>query len=297
MLDALWIDIRHSLRGLHRSPGFSLVVIATVALAIAANTAIFSLLNAIVLRTVPVSDPDRLVAISTSDTQTTQLGFIYADTFTAFRAQQRSFATLSMYTGGAYPRIDARGATVYAGVESVTPEYFALVGARLAAGVRSLPAPARGHRRRPRQAPSQARRITDRLSAGKCLRRRARRRVEMLNMMAAPVQRSSVSTFVRPHRALYGRAGCRGLAFDLFVPHVCYGAEIALSPVSGPERARTELIAAGLREPRARRGRSRGASRRLRGTGELQTATDSVSLTRAQSRSSFGSKTTHSMPS
>ena len=82
MLDALWIDIRHSLRGLRRSPGFSATVIATVALAIAANTAIFSLLNAIVLRPVPVSDPDRLVAISTIDTQSTQQGFIYADTFT-----------------------------------------------------------------------------------------------------------------------------------------------------------------------------------------------------------------------
>jgi hypothetical protein len=109
MLDALWIDIRHSLRGLRRSPGFSLVVIATVALAIGANTAIFSLLNAIVLRAVPVSDPDRLVAVSTTDTQTTQPGFIYADTFTAFRAQQRSFATLSMYSGGWVPRIEARG--------------------------------------------------------------------------------------------------------------------------------------------------------------------------------------------
>jgi hypothetical protein len=79
MLDALWIDIRHSLRGLRRSPGFSLVVIATFALAIGANTAIFSLLNAIVLRAVPVSDPDRLVAISTTDAQTTRPGFIYAD--------------------------------------------------------------------------------------------------------------------------------------------------------------------------------------------------------------------------
>ena len=134
MLDALWIDIRHSLRGLRRSPGFSVAVIATVALAIAANTAIFSLLNAIVLRPVPASDPDRLVAISTTDSRTTQQGFIHADTFTAFRAQQRSFATLSMYNGGFYPRIDARGATAYAGLEGVTSEYFALVGARVAAG-------------------------------------------------------------------------------------------------------------------------------------------------------------------
>lgn len=134
MLDALWIDIRYSLRGLRRSPGFSLVVIATVALAIAVNTAIFSLLNAIVLRSVPVSDPDRLVALSTSDAETTQPGVIYAETFTAFRAQQRSFTTLSLYNGGWFPRIDARGAAVYAGVEGVTPEYFDLAGARLAAG-------------------------------------------------------------------------------------------------------------------------------------------------------------------
>jgi putative ABC transport system permease protein len=134
MRDALWIDIRHSLRGLRRSPGFALVVIATLALEIGANTAIFSLLNAIVLRAVPVSDPNGLVAISTTDTQTTRPGFIYADTFTAFRTQQRSFATLSMYSGGFVPRIEARGAAVYAGVEGVTREYFALVGARLAAG-------------------------------------------------------------------------------------------------------------------------------------------------------------------
>ena len=134
MLDALWIDIRHSLRGLRRSPGFSLVVIATFALAIGANTAILGLLNAIVLRPVPVSDPDRLVSISTTSMQTTQPGFIYAGTFTAFRAQQRSFAALSMYSGGWVPRIEARGVAVYAGVEGVSPEYFPSVGARLTAG-------------------------------------------------------------------------------------------------------------------------------------------------------------------
>lgn len=134
MLDAPWIDIRHSLRGFRRSPGFSLVVIATFALAIGANTAILGLLNAIVLRPVPVSDPDRLVSISTTSMQTTQPGFIYAGTFTAFRAQQRSFAALSMYSGGWVPRIEARGVAVYAGVEGVSPEYFPSVGARLTAG-------------------------------------------------------------------------------------------------------------------------------------------------------------------
>jgi predicted permease len=134
MLDAMWIDIRHSFRCLRRSPGFSLVVTATFALAIGANTTVFSLLNAIVLRAVSVSDPDRLVAISTTDTRTTQPGYIYVDALTAFRAQQRSFSTLSMYSGGGVLRIEARSAAVDAGVEGVMPEYFALVGARLAAG-------------------------------------------------------------------------------------------------------------------------------------------------------------------
>lgn len=134
MVEALWTDIRDSLRGLRRSPGFSLAVIATFALAIGANVTIVSLLNAIVLRPVSVSDPDRLVAISTTDPQTTRPGFIYADAVTAFRREQRSFATLSMYTAGFAPRLEARGSSVYAGMEGVTPEYFDLVGTRVAAG-------------------------------------------------------------------------------------------------------------------------------------------------------------------
>src|SRR5712692_4654495 len=133
MLDALWIDIRHSFRGLRRSPGFSLVVTATFALAIGANTAVFSLFNAIVLRPVSAFDPDRLIAISTTDMRTVQPGYIYAETFTAFRAQQRSFSTLSMYSSAA-PRIQARDAVVDAGIEGVMPEYFGLLDARLAAG-------------------------------------------------------------------------------------------------------------------------------------------------------------------
>lgn len=120
MLDALWKDIRHSIRRLRRSPGLSLVVVATLALAIGANTTVFSLLNATLLRTVSVPDPDRLVAISTTDTRTTLPGYIYLDTLTAFRAQQQSFSTLSMYSGRLF-RIDARGLAVDVSGEGVLP--------------------------------------------------------------------------------------------------------------------------------------------------------------------------------
>ena len=133
MLDALWTDVRHSVRGLRRSPAFSLIVVATFALAIGANTTIFSLLNAIVLRTVAVSDPDRLVAISTDDPQTTRPGYIYKETFEAFRAQQRSLATLSMYSGGAF-RIEVRHAAVDVGIEGITSDYLTVAGVGLAAG-------------------------------------------------------------------------------------------------------------------------------------------------------------------
>lgn len=133
MSDALWLEIRHSVRRLRRSPGFSLTVVTTIALAIGANTTALSLLNATLLRTIGVRDADQLVAVSTSDTRTGQPGFIYLDAFTAFRGQQRSFSALSMYWAGVF-RIQARDTAVDVGVEGVTPAYFDLVGARVAAG-------------------------------------------------------------------------------------------------------------------------------------------------------------------
>jgi predicted permease len=63
-MDGLSQDVRHSLRLLRKSPGFSLVVIATLALGIGANTAIFSLLDQLLVRLLPVHDPKRLVLLS-----------------------------------------------------------------------------------------------------------------------------------------------------------------------------------------------------------------------------------------
>ena len=60
---ALWNETRFALRQLRKTPGSSLVIIATLALCIGANTAIFSLINAVILRTLPVSHPEQLVQL------------------------------------------------------------------------------------------------------------------------------------------------------------------------------------------------------------------------------------------
>jgi hypothetical protein len=65
--DHLVRDLRHAVRLMRRKPGFSAVVVLTLALGIGANTAIFSLINAVLLRPLPYEDPGRLAMLWTDD--------------------------------------------------------------------------------------------------------------------------------------------------------------------------------------------------------------------------------------
>src|SRR5262245_34778771 len=121
MWDALRLDVRHSFRSLRRAPTFSAIVVVTLALAVGATTAVGSLLNALVLRTLAVPSPGQLVALSALDARANLSGSFYADTFQAYRSAQRSFAQMSMYSGGGLVRVEARSGTFDASTESVSP--------------------------------------------------------------------------------------------------------------------------------------------------------------------------------
>ena len=82
-LESLWHDVRGALRVFLRSPGFSLVIVATLALGIGANTAIFEILNAVRLRTLPITKPGELVELRIAGGNPTGFG-VSNNAFTDF---------------------------------------------------------------------------------------------------------------------------------------------------------------------------------------------------------------------
>src|SRR3982750_4184068 len=98
MIDRLLRDVRHAARNLLRTPGFTLVTIATLALGIGANTAIFSVVNAVILRPLGYPQPDRLVYISS---QFPKMGFdqfwVSPPEFLEFQERTHAFSSVGAF--------------------------------------------------------------------------------------------------------------------------------------------------------------------------------------------------------
>src|SRR3954447_20085724 len=78
-LESVGADVRYAIRALRASPGFALVTIVSLGLGIGANTAIFSLINAVVLKTLPVSRPEELVRVTRGDDPQTSPGGVFTN--------------------------------------------------------------------------------------------------------------------------------------------------------------------------------------------------------------------------
>jgi predicted permease len=112
-----------------RQPGFAATAILTLALGIGATTAIFSVVNAVVLRPLPFDDPDRIVVVTNTNLKTgARNTTVSGPDFRDWREQARSFDALSYYSSGE-TSVTANGASDYATTTRVTPGYFRIFGA------------------------------------------------------------------------------------------------------------------------------------------------------------------------
>ncbi len=110
-MQALWQDLRYGARMLRKQPGFTLIAVLTISLGIGANTAIFSVVNAVLLRPLPYPRPDEVAQVDTSNASRgwTQSQVSLPD-FRDWQAQTQAFAHLAAYSqrsanlsGGAQP--------------------------------------------------------------------------------------------------------------------------------------------------------------------------------------------------
>jgi putative ABC transport system permease protein len=118
-------DIRHTLRGLRQARGFSLMAIATLALGIAAATAVFSLVDAVLLKPLPVGAPDRLVSLH--ERRGSAVGPLSAHELVAWGERNHVFDGIGAYL---YSRFILTGAGEPATVQAlvVSANYFDVLG-------------------------------------------------------------------------------------------------------------------------------------------------------------------------
>jgi predicted permease len=143
--DALWLqrqrwedemmqDLRFGFRMLLKNPGFTLIALLTLALGIGANTAIFSVVNAVILRPLPYQDPDQVVMMWTADPKRDihEAGTSYP-TFRDWRTQSRLFADMAIWAGGPLT-LSGDGEPERVAGQFVSANLFPLLGAQPAIG-------------------------------------------------------------------------------------------------------------------------------------------------------------------
>ncbi len=136
-LDAFWRDVRYGARMLLKAPGFTAVAVLSLAIGIGANTAIFSLIDKVLIRKLPVEEPDRLVVVSASRGQGVSTASSFAD-FVDYRDRNEVFDGLVATFQRAFTFSEGGQAERIQGL-IVSGNYFAVLRVRPALGRGFLP--------------------------------------------------------------------------------------------------------------------------------------------------------------
>ena len=126
-MQALWSDLRYGARMLLKNPGFSLAAILTLALGIGGNTAVFTVINALLLKAFPYGDPQQLVLLNTQRRGNNDPGGFTLNRYDLVRGRDRSFSGLAVFTNDSF-NLTGHGEPQQVPVARVSPDFFTVLG-------------------------------------------------------------------------------------------------------------------------------------------------------------------------
>lgn len=138
-MDILLQDIRYAARKLLRSPGFTLVVVATLALAIGATTAVFSIVNGVLLKPLPIRTQDDVVAIGTLRTESNSVAAMSAVDFVDYGRLTHGFASTAAIDTRNMNLTKSGGNPVRLAAHAVSASYFNVLGLSMTRGRGFMP--------------------------------------------------------------------------------------------------------------------------------------------------------------
>jgi predicted permease len=129
LLEALAQDIRYAFRQIAKYPGFAAIVVLTLGLGTGATTAIFSVVNTVLLRPMPYRDPSRLVWVAQRYSLSLGPGFVLGPDYSAWRRENSSFEEIEAFGGGAPDTsLASKGAAIAVQATGVTTRFFSMLG-------------------------------------------------------------------------------------------------------------------------------------------------------------------------
>lgn len=133
-MNSLWLDLRYGVRMLSKKPAFTLIAVMTLALGIGATTAIFTVVNAVLLRPLPYAEPERIVSLS-PDHADSRFGSASETKFVFWRAHSQSFEGVAATTGiGSGVNLSGGSEPEFVHGVRVSADFFRVLGVHPAIG-------------------------------------------------------------------------------------------------------------------------------------------------------------------